>query len=241
MSEVTIGASIPIKTTLNDILLSGDAISSIIGLMSVSVNTVLSNMCDRGMSFSESVQTTYNSGLFESSVFEDLDGTEAAQKLLILAREIGIPLSIEDVEVDSLAFFRPVENWKTLCEDGIFAEEDAIMKEKVAIAKKRGCTLKFIQRISLNPPVELGSNQKVTARVRTKLEEVSLDSKYAEISGPVYYFAFHTARYSQSPLIIQGPLSDSMNTASGMVGDILRIARSIGARDTGPEVFKTKS
>ncbi len=35
----------------------------------------------------------------------------------------------------------------------------------------------------------------------------------------------------------QGPLSDSANTASGIIGDIIRIARSIGAKDRGPEAL----
>ena len=69
--------------------------------------------------------------------------------------------------------------------------------------------------------------------VCARLEEVPIGSAHA-VTGPVYHFAFHTARYAQTPLVIQGPLSDSMNTASGMVADILRIARGIGAKNVGP-------
>ena len=57
------------------------------------------------------------------------------------------------------------------------------------------------------------------------------------VKGATYHFSFHTERYRQSPLVVQGPLSDSANTASGIVGDILRIARSIGAKDKGPEAL----
>jgi homoserine dehydrogenase len=70
-----------------------------------------------------------------------------------------------------------------------------------------------------------------------KLEEVPLGSNYALVKGAVYHFSFHTERYSQTPLMVQGPLSDSDNTASGIVGDILRIARSLGAKDQGPEAL----
>ena len=38
--QVTIGASLPIRTTLNDILCSGDAVHSIVGIMSVSSGMV---------------------------------------------------------------------------------------------------------------------------------------------------------------------------------------------------------
>ena len=204
MSEVTIGASIPIKTTLNDVLLSGDAISSIVGVMSVSVNTVLSNMCDNGLSFSQSVLETYQKGLFESDAFEDLDGIEASQKLLVLARELGIPLNIEDVEVDSLAKHREVSNWLNIVEDGTFKEEDQKMKEKVERAAKNNSTLRFIQRINISPAIEIGNQSShVNCVASSKLEEVDKKSSYAQISGPIYHFSFYTARYSQSPLIIQ--------------------------------------
>ena len=56
----------------------------------------------------------------------------------------------------------------------------------------------------------------------------------------MYHFSFHTERYNQSPLVVQGPLSDSANTASGIVGDILRIARSVGAKDRGPEALRNR-
>lgn len=75
------------------------------------------------------------------------------------------------------------------------------------------------------------------ARASVRLEEVPLESPHAMVKGATYHFSFHTERYRQSPLIVQGPLSDSANTASGIVGDILRIARSIGAKDKGPEAL----
>jgi len=62
MSEVTIGASLPIRTTLQDILSSGDAIRAIVGLMSVSVGVVLTEICDNGLSFSDALTKTYCTG-----------------------------------------------------------------------------------------------------------------------------------------------------------------------------------
>jgi homoserine dehydrogenase len=81
----------------------------------------------------------------------------------------------------------------------------------------------------------LGNQSTVNARASVRLEEVPLGSPHAMVKGPIYHFSFHTERYFQNPLVVQGPLSDSDNTASGIIGDILRIARSIGAKDKGPE------
>lgn len=62
MSEVTIGASLPIRTTLQDILNSGDAVKFFVGLMSVSVGVVLTEICDHGLSFSDALSKTYATG-----------------------------------------------------------------------------------------------------------------------------------------------------------------------------------
>jgi homoserine dehydrogenase len=124
MSEVTIGSSIPVKTTLNDLLCGGDAINSIRGVMSVSVNNVMSLMCDRGMSFSESVQRTYEAGLFEKDPFDDLTGLEASQKVMLLAREMGIPMHIHSVATQAVANRRSIADWSKVGASGEFSEED---------------------------------------------------------------------------------------------------------------------
>ena len=106
-----------------------------------------------------------------------------------------------------------------------------------AQAKKNNCTLRYVQHIEFNPPLEMGNEHASRGSAYIKLEEVPITSLHAA-RGSVYHFAFHTERYSQSPLIVQGPLSDSANTASGLVGDILRIARAMGAKDRGTEHTK---
>lgn len=238
MSEVTIGAALPIRTTLNDLLCSGDEVHSIVGLMSVSLGVVLTEICDNGLTFTEALKRTFATGLFEDDAFADLEGTEVAQKLLILARELGVPMEIEDIDLEPLATRRFVRSWAEITDE--FAAEDEIMRRRAEDARSKGCVLRYVQRIRCDPCSSMtskGTNPvKATASIR--LEEVPIDSPQAMVKGPIYHFAFHTARYAQNPLVIQGPLSDSANTASGIIGDILRIAKSIGAKDKGPEEFQ---
>jgi aspartokinase/homoserine dehydrogenase 1 len=275
MSEVTIGASLPIRTTLNDILCSGDAIHSIVGMMSVSVSMILTDICEedvpvagsiapfadmddkhidsidqsgrspsRRRSFTDSVRQTYLQGLFEDDVFADLEGSEAAAKLLILARDMGYSLTMEDIEIEPIAKRREIHSWANLTDE--FAAEDAFYREKARQAKAKGCTLRYIQRIECSPAAELGKHRYgsvsplETNRIKAsvKLEEVPLDSPHAMVKGALYHFSFHTERYAQNPLIVQGPLSDSVTTASGILGDILRVARSMGAKDRGTDILE---
>eukprot|EP01036_Dinobryon_divergens_P033744 gene33744-43607_t len=102
-NSVTIGASLPIRTTLNDILCSGDAVHSIVGIMSVSSGMIITEMSDNGLTFTEALMKTYKQGLFEDDAFLDLCGLEAAHKLLILARELGVPMLLEEIDVEPLA------------------------------------------------------------------------------------------------------------------------------------------
>jgi aspartokinase/homoserine dehydrogenase 1 len=155
MSEVTIGAALPIQTTLNDLLCSGDAVHSIVGLMSVSAGVILSAICDDGLSFSAAVERTFSTGLFEDDVFVDLEGTEAAQKLLILGRELGCPMALEDIKIEPLASRRKVDNWHDL--STVFAKEDIYMARRAQEAKEKGCTLRYVQRIECSTPVGFGT------------------------------------------------------------------------------------
>jgi aspartokinase/homoserine dehydrogenase 1 len=236
-------------------LYSGDAVHAIVGLMSVSAGAIVTDVCEHGLSFTEALQRTRATGLFEDDVFQDLEGIEAAQKLLLIARELGFHLDLDDVDVEPIARRRVVD-WDQ--PGDAFLVEDRALAQRAREAATRHCTLRYVQRIECSPPVELGRRSTMAGRPRAtvRLEEVPLSSPYAMVKGAVYYFAFHTARYSQTPLVIQvshlvnksaleciynliircmqqGPLSDSANTASGVVGDILRIAKSLGAKDKG--------
>ena len=153
LSEVTIGASVPVLTTLNDLLYSGDAIHSIVGLVSVSVGQVLTGICDEGLSFSESISRTHAAGLFEDDEFTDLEGIEAAQKLLILARALNVPLTLSEINVEPLATKRHVESWKNCSKE--FELEDKLFSDRAKVARENGCTLRYVQRIECSPPVEL--------------------------------------------------------------------------------------
>jgi aspartokinase/homoserine dehydrogenase 1 len=202
MSEVTIGASIPVMTTLHDLICSGDAIHSIVGLMSVSLGMVLKYICEDGLSLSDAISSTYSTGLFEDDVFLDLEGVEAAQKLLILARALGISLSMKDIEVEPLAKRRNVSSWTSLTTE--FASEDISIANRAKIAAEKGCTLRYVQKIECSPPSELGlDTSKINVTASVKLEEVPVGSSLAQVQGAIYYFSFRTERYASNPLVIQ--------------------------------------
>lgn len=226
-------------TTLTDMLYSGDAIHSIVGIMSVSAGRIMEAVCEEGVSFSKALALTHAQQLFEEDAFTDLEGLEAAYKVLILARTMGYPLNLKDIEIEPLATRRHISNFSDCAKE--FEIEDRMFAEKVKAAKEKGCTLRYVQRLRCSPSLELGSTNNVNMKATIKLEEVPIDSPIAEVKGAVYHFQFYTDRYSQSPLVIQGPLSDALNTASGIIGDLLRVARSLGAADQGRNIPLTSN
>lgn len=240
-SEVTIGASIPTMTTLHDILMSGDAVHKIEGIMNVSCQLVLSYVMD-GMSLCDSIKKVREHGVFEVDPFTDLTGEESVSKLLILARFMGANISMEDVEIDPMVKRIDGVDFNDIQGSDIFDEADKLMRERVKSAKVNKCTLRYVQRLLCDPPIQLGmNNNHINIKATISLEEVPYDSELGSINGPVYSFSFHTERYKDAPLCVKGPLSNSANTASGILADILRIARHIGVKDKGQANIRKKA
>lgn len=202
MSEVTIGASLPVRTTLNDILCSGDAIHAIVGIMNISANTVVRDISEEGLTFTQALIKTYKTGIFEDDPFSDLNGSDSAVKALIISRELGYATTLNDLVVEPVAKTRIIDSWSKITDE--FAEEDKEYATRAENAAKKGCTLRYIQRIECDPPAQHGLDRKgCTIKVTSRLEEVPMDSTLAQVKGYMYQVSFHTDRYSQSPLTIQ--------------------------------------
>jgi len=99
--EANVGAGLPIMSTLRDLIASGDEVVKVEGIFSGTLS-YLFNTFDGGTPFSALVKDAHRMGLTEPDPRDDLSGQDVGRKLLILARQMGSQLDIQDVRVDSL-------------------------------------------------------------------------------------------------------------------------------------------
>ncbi|WP_236068479.1 amino acid kinase family protein [Citreicoccus inhibens] len=219
--ETTVGAGLPVIQTLKDLVRTGDCVHRVEG----SFSGTLGYLCDelmRGVPLSRAVRIARERGFTEPHPREDLAGTDAARKALILAREMGLPLSLEDVVVEpfvpqAMLEERDVERFLASLE-GL----DATFTQRLQGLRAEGKTLRYLARI--DPRAEDG------AVLRVGPMPVGPEHPATRLRGSEAFVAFSTERYADFPLLVQGAGAGGAVTAAGVLADILKIAQSLRGR-----------
>ncbi len=214
--EATVGAGLPIITTLRDLVDTGDTVTSIEGVFSGTL-AWLFNKFDGSVPFSQLVMQARELGYTEPDPRDDLSGTDVARKLVILAREAGREISLDDVDVESLV----PESLRQAGVDEFMArlpELDAVFAQRLQQARGHGAVLRYVARIASGGKASVG------------LVELPAEHAFANLRQTDNIVQFTTARYSSNPLVVQGPGAGREVTAAGVFADLLRVAAGEGAR-----------
>jgi aspartokinase/homoserine dehydrogenase 1 len=214
--EATVGAGLPIVQTLRDLVHTGDDISSIEGIFSGTL-AYLFNIYDGRGGFAQIVQDARARGFTEPDPREDLSGQDVARKLIILGREMGLPLELRDVQIESLV---PPQLAGGTIEEFMaqLPEHDAAMARRLAAAQARGKVLRYTGKLTATGTASVG------------LQELDARHPFANIALTDNVVRFATRRYRENPLIVQGPGAGPEVTAGGVFADLLRLAAYLGAR-----------
>ncbi|AIF49324.1 homoserine dehydrogenase [Dyella japonica] len=208
--SATVGAGLPVISTLRRLRHCGDALLTLEGVFSGSLS-YLFNQYDGSQPFSALLRRARELGYTEPDPRSDLSGEDVARKLLILARCAGFALRPDEVEVESLvpASLRGVDVETFLAR---LEELDEPLATRYAEAKARGGALRFLARL----------NQR--GRARVGLVEVPANHPATRLYGTDNQFALSTTRYNTQPLVIQGPGAGPEVTAQALLGDVLALA-----------------
>lgn len=210
--ETCVGAGLPILGTLNDLLKSGDEIKSIQAVLSGTLSYLFNSYNTDSPSFASVIREAKDLGYTEPDPREDLSGLDVGRKLLILAREIGMQLELEDIEIESLV---PQKAQKATSVEDFFKAietEDGIFKTKLSEATACGGKLIYIAELR-------------DGRAKASLQVITSEHPLWGLSGSDNSVAFVTKRYNTRALVVQGPGAGPEVTAAGVFADIIRVVQ----------------
>jgi homoserine dehydrogenase len=209
--EATVGAGLPVTSTLRDLLETGDQASAIEGSLSGTVGYICSQL-QLDVSFSVALAQARELGYTEPDPREDLSGYDSARKILVMGRLAGWPLEMRDVQVER--FSSP--ELDSLSPDHFMervSELDKNMSRRVQVAREEGRVLRYMAEI------DPGGG-------RVGLRAVPKASQLGVLQGPECLLTLYTARYTVSPLTISGRGVGPELAAAALLNDIVRLACS---------------
>jgi aspartokinase/homoserine dehydrogenase 1 len=207
--ETNVGAGLPVIGTLNDLLRSGDKVNRIQAVLSGTLNFVFNHYNGERL-FAEVVRQAQEEGYTEPDPRLDLSGTDVMRKIMILAREAGEKMEMEDIKNNS---FLPESCMKGTVEDFYRAmeKEEAHFKSLYDAAVKEGKKLKFVAKYE-------------HGKAAVGLQHIDPQQDLYHLYGKDNVVLFYTDRYPEQPLVIKGAGAGAEVTASGVFADIIRAA-----------------
>jgi len=209
--ETNVGAGLPVISTLQDLIQSGDLVKKIEGVFSGTLSYIF-NHYDGSRPFAEIVKEAQNLGYTEPDPREDLSGQDVARKILILSREAGYPLEPEDIQVDSLL------------------PEACLQASSVEAFYKELYEVEHHFKQHLDEANRINAKLRVVAMLENGKASVSLkyftsEHPFYGLSGSDNMIAYTTTRYYSNPLVVRGPGAGAAVTAAGVFSDIIRSSK----------------
>lgn len=218
--ESSVGAGLPVISTLKDLVDTGDEVTKIEGVFSGTMSFLFNSFAPTtgsGGKWSTEVKKAKELGYTEPDPRDDLNGLDVARKLTILARLAGLP-------VESPTSF-PVESLIPNALESVASGDeflrklpdfDSEMERTKTAAEKEGKVVRFV-----------GSIDVATKQVKVGLEKFDLSHPIAALKGSDNIISFYTKRYGSNPLIIQGAGAGGEVTAMGVTSDLIKVLSQI--------------
>lgn len=215
--ETTVGASLPVIETLQNLIRTGDRVDRIEGSLSGTLGYLAGELA-RGVPLSRAVASARVQGLTEPHPRDDLSGVDVARKALILAREIGLEVELSEVSIEpfvpaSILAHETPEALLTALE-----RYDPLVVSQMEELRRRGEVLRYLATIE-------PASTRGPAQVRVGPVGVPEQHPAARLRGTEALVSFRTERFSAHPLVVQGPGAGGALTAAGVLADLLGVTR----------------
>lgn len=209
--ETNVGAALPVISTLKNLINSGDKIIKIEAVLSGTLNYIFNNFQEIN-TFHEIVTKAVDLGYTEPDPKIDLCGIDVSRKILILARESGYELEIEDV---SKNHFLPNESVNAKSKEEFLSgleKNNDHFNDILINAKENNSRLKFVAKLE-------------KGKASIGLEAVNSEHPFYNLVGSDNITVFYTERYKNSPLVVKGAGAGGEFTASGVFADIIKASQ----------------
>ena len=211
--ETTVGAGLPVISTLRDLFISGDKVKKIEAVLSGTLSFIFNNF-DGSKSFSALVREAKAKGYTEPDPRDDLNAMDAARKVLILARECGLPMEFSNVKIEPIL---PAACLKAKDVEAFFTElekSDDDFEKRRAKAAAEGKLLRYVAVIE-------------DGKAKLSLRGEEEGSPFRSLVDTDNIIVITTGRYSKLPMVIRGPGAGAQVTAGGVFADIVRTAKAL--------------
>jgi aspartokinase/homoserine dehydrogenase 1 len=206
--ETNVAAGLPFIDTLQGLIRSGDELRTFEGILSGSLSMIFGLLQD-GIPMSQAVARAMELGYTEPDPRDDLSGMDVARKLLIIAREVGLQLELDDIHVEPVVPLDVVGhvNRSDLIE--ALQTLDESFAERIDSAEAEGKVLRYVARVE-------------DSKCRVSIEAVSLSKPLGSIRDGENALVIHTHYYQPIPMVLRGYGAGAAVTAAGVFGDLLR-------------------
>ena len=206
--ETNVAAGLPFIDTLQGLIRSGDELKTFEGILSGSLSMIF-GLLEDGIALSQAVSKAMELGYTEPDPRDDLSGMDVARKLLIIAREVGLKLELDDINVEPVVPMDVVGQVDRSKLIGTLRSLDESFSERIALANAQDKVLRYVARLE-------------DGACHVSIEAVPRSKPLGAIRDGENALVIHTHYYQPIPMVLRGYGAGAAVTAAGVFGDLLR-------------------